>query len=132
VLAVKARGAPVEVQAVGLHTKRLWNKLLKAEDFDGTVKITQAGELAALTGNPTHCHRAQDYWPRASLSASDWPGLDVDATFATMSRNSEPVIFPAKSLMSSIRIFVRHEQTAAHLLFNRVRGCPLGSQGSKM
>lgn len=53
VLAVKARGARVEVQAVGLHTKRLWNKLLKAEDFDGAIKITLAGDLAALTGNPT-------------------------------------------------------------------------------
>src|SRR5262249_49103334 len=49
VLAAKARGTRVEVQAVGLHTKRLWNKLLKAEDFDGAIKITQAGELAALT-----------------------------------------------------------------------------------
>ena len=60
VLAVKGRGARVEVQAVGLHTKRLWNKLLKAEDFDGAVKITQSGELAALTGNPTHFRLAAE------------------------------------------------------------------------
>jgi len=46
VLAVKARGSRVEVQAVGLHTRRLWTKLLKAEDFDGAIKIAQAGELA--------------------------------------------------------------------------------------
>ena len=31
VLAVKSRASSVEVQAVGLRTKRLWNKLLKAE-----------------------------------------------------------------------------------------------------
>jgi hypothetical protein len=60
VLAVKARGPRVEVQAVGLHTKRLWNKLLKAEDFDGAIKVTQAGELAALTGNPTHFRLAAE------------------------------------------------------------------------
>ena len=47
VLAVKARGSRVEVQAVGLHTKRLWNKLLKAEDFTDSIRITQAGELKA-------------------------------------------------------------------------------------
>lgn len=52
VLAVKSRGARVEVQAVGLHTKRLWNKLLKAEDFDGAIKITQAGELSSSGGWP--------------------------------------------------------------------------------
>jgi hypothetical protein len=79
VLAVKARGARVEVQAVGLHTKRLWNKLLKADDFDGAVKITLAGELAALTGNPTHfrlaaeAHRirlAFQYDPHFAVSVS--------------------------------------------------------------
>src|SRR5438270_8283049 len=60
VLAVKARGARVEVQAVGLHTERLWNKLLKAEDFNGAIKVTQTGELAALTGNPTHFRLAAE------------------------------------------------------------------------
>jgi hypothetical protein len=69
VLAVKARGSRLEVQAVGLHTKRLWNKLLKAEDFDGAVKITQAGELAALTGNPTHFRLAAEAWCGIMLSA---------------------------------------------------------------
>ena len=36
VLMGKARGTSIEVQAVGLNTKRLWNKLLKVEDFDGS------------------------------------------------------------------------------------------------
>lgn len=56
----KVRGARVEVQAVSLHTKRLGNKLLMAEDFDGAVKILQAGELAALTRNPTHFRLAAE------------------------------------------------------------------------
>lgn len=70
VLAVKARGARVEVQAVGLHAKRLWNKLLKAEDFDGAIKITQAGELAALTGKPATSTRRAD----STLSGSGLMG----------------------------------------------------------
>jgi hypothetical protein len=74
VLTVKARGARVEVQAVGLHTKRLWNKLLKAEDFDGAVTITQAGELAVLTGNPTHFGLAAEAhpfgWPSSTIRTS--------------------------------------------------------------
>lgn len=93
VLAVKARGARVEVQAVGLHTKRLWNKLLKAEDFDSTIKITQAGELAALTGNPTHfrlaaeAHRirlAFQYDPHFAVSVSQVDPLphQLDAVYA--------------------------------------------------
>ena len=52
VLTAKARGTKIEVQAVGLRTKRLWTKLLKAEEFGAAVKITQAGQLAALDGNP--------------------------------------------------------------------------------
>jgi hypothetical protein len=32
VLTTKLRGNRIEIQAVGLHTKRLWNKLFKAED----------------------------------------------------------------------------------------------------
>jgi hypothetical protein len=79
VLTAKGRGSRVEVQAVGLHTKRLWNKLLKAEDFDGAIKITQAGQLAALNGNPTHfrlaaeAHRirlAYQYDPHFAVSVS--------------------------------------------------------------
>lgn len=46
VLTAKARGSRIEVQAVGTHTKRLWTKLLKPEEFDETIKFTQAGELA--------------------------------------------------------------------------------------
>ena len=52
VLTIKARGSRIEVQAVGLNTKRLWNKLLKADEFDGAIKITQAGQLAALEWQP--------------------------------------------------------------------------------
>ena len=43
VLTAKARGSRIEVQAVGLHTKRLWNKLLTPEDFDGTVEDESLG-----------------------------------------------------------------------------------------
>jgi SNF2 family DNA or RNA helicase len=93
VLAVKARGARVEVQAVGLHTKRLWTKLLKAEDFDGSINITQAGELAALTGNSTHfrlaaeAHRirlAFQYDPHFAVSVSQVDPLphQLDAVYA--------------------------------------------------
>ncbi|MBM4001404.1 MAG: DEAD/DEAH box helicase [Planctomycetes bacterium] len=93
VLAVKARGARVEVQAVGLHTKRLWNKLLKSEDFDGGIKITQAGELAALTGNPTHlrlaaeAHRVRlafQYDPHFAVSVSQVDPLphQMDAVYS--------------------------------------------------
>jgi len=93
VLAVKVRGTRVEVQAVGLHTKRLWNKLLKAEDFDGAIKITQAGELAALTGNATHfrlaaeAHRirlAFQYDPHFAVSVSQVDPLphQMDAVYS--------------------------------------------------
>lgn len=93
VLAAKARGTRIEVQAVGLHTKRLWNKLLKAEDFDGAIKITQAGELAALTGNPTHfrlaaeAHRirlAFQYDPHFAVSVSQVDPLphQMDAVYS--------------------------------------------------
>lgn len=54
VLNAKLRGNRVELQAVGLNTKRHWTKLLTADDFDGKIVVTQAGTLAALNGNPTH------------------------------------------------------------------------------
>lgn len=60
VLTAKARGNRVEVRAVGLNTKRLWNKLLTADEFDSVIKITLAGELAALDGNPTHFRLAAE------------------------------------------------------------------------
>src|SRR5947209_10180818 len=60
VLAVKVWGAKVEVQAEGLHTRRLWKKLLKADDFDGSVKITPCGKLAGLTGNSTQVRLAAE------------------------------------------------------------------------
>jgi len=60
ILTAKRRGSRVEIQAVGLHAKRLWNKLLKAEDFNGAIKITQAGQLAALGGHPTHFRLAAE------------------------------------------------------------------------
>jgi superfamily II DNA or RNA helicase len=93
VLAVKARGARVEVQAVGQHTKRLWNKLLKADDFDGTIRVTQASQSAALTGNPTHfrlaaeAHRirlAFQYDPHFAVSVAQVDPLphQMDAVYA--------------------------------------------------
>jgi hypothetical protein len=60
VLTAKARGSRIEVQAVGTHTKRLWTKLLKPEEFGDTIRVTQAGELAALSGNPTHFRLAAE------------------------------------------------------------------------
>jgi len=54
VLTAKVRCHRVEVQAVGVNTKRLWTKLLNADEFDGVIKLTLAGELAALDGNPSH------------------------------------------------------------------------------
>src|SRR5437879_13853230 len=79
VLTAKARGTRIEVQAVGLRTRRLWTKLLKADEFEGAIKITLAGQLAALDGNPTHfrlaaeAHRlrlAFPYDPHFALSVS--------------------------------------------------------------
>lgn len=60
VLTAKARGSRIEVQAVGMHTRRLWTKLLKPEEFDGAIKATSAGALAALDGNPTHFRLAAE------------------------------------------------------------------------
>ena len=83
VLTAKARGTRIEVQAVGLHTERLWNKLLTTEDFDGTITVTQVGELAGLNGNPLHlrlaveAHRirlAGKTTRSASRPATSWPG----------------------------------------------------------
>ncbi len=92
VLTAKARGSRIEVQAVGLRTRRLWTKLLKADDFDGAIKITQAGQLAALDGNPTHfrlaaeAHRirlAFQYDPHFAVSVSQVDPLphQMDAVY---------------------------------------------------
>jgi len=92
VLTAKARGSRIEVQAVGTHTKRLWTKLLKPEEFDDTIKVTQAGELAALNGNPTHfrlaaeAHRirlAFQYDPHFAVSVSQVDPLphQMDAVY---------------------------------------------------
>ena len=92
-LAVKGRGSRVEIQAVGLHTRRLWNKLLKAEDFGESITITRAGEPAALTGDPTHfrlaaeAHRirlAFQYDPHFAVSVSQVDPLphQMDAVYS--------------------------------------------------
>ena len=92
VLTAKVRGHRVEVQAVGVNTKRLWNKLLKAEEFDSVIKLTLAGELAALDGNPTHfrlaaeAHRirlAYQYDPHFAVSVSQVDPLphQMDAVY---------------------------------------------------
>jgi hypothetical protein len=60
VLTARLRGTRIEVQAVGLHSKKLWTKLLTADDLDGKVKITPAGELSALNGDPTHFRLAAE------------------------------------------------------------------------
>jgi len=60
VLTAKARGTRIEVRAVGLHTEKLWTKLLKDEDFGDTITITQAGQMAALDGDPTHFRLAAE------------------------------------------------------------------------
>jgi len=60
VLTAKVRGARIEVQAVGILSKRLWTKLLKLEDFEKTIKLTHAGKLAALDGNPSHFRLAAE------------------------------------------------------------------------
>jgi SNF2 family DNA or RNA helicase len=93
VLTAKARGSKVEVQAVGLHTKRLWTKLLKPEEFGGAIRVTQAGQLAALNGNPTHfrlaaeAHRirlAFQYDPHFAVSVSQVDPLphQMDAVYS--------------------------------------------------
>ena len=92
VLTAKARGSRIEVQAVGMHTKRLWTKLLKSEEFNGVIKMTSAGALAALDGNPTHfrlaaeAHRirlAFQYDPHFAVSVSQIDPLphQMDAVY---------------------------------------------------
>jgi superfamily II DNA or RNA helicase len=92
VLMAKARGSRIEVQAVGTHTKRLWTKLLKPEEFVDTIQVTSAGELAALDGNPTHfrlaaeAHRirlAFQYDPHFAVSVSQVDPLphQLDAVY---------------------------------------------------
>ncbi|HVC98494.1 MAG TPA: helicase-related protein [Pirellulales bacterium] len=93
VLISKARGSRIEVRAVGIHTRRLWNKLLTADDFDGKVTITPSGRLAALDGNPTHfrlaaeAHRirlAYQYDPHFAVSVSQVDPLphQMDAVYS--------------------------------------------------
>ena len=92
VLTAKARGSRIEVQAVGTHTKRLWTKMLKPEEFNGTITMTSAGTLAALDGNPTHfrlaaeAHRirlAFQYDPHFAVSVSQVDPLphQMDAVY---------------------------------------------------
>jgi superfamily II DNA or RNA helicase len=92
VLTAKARGSRIEVQAVGTHTKRLWTKLLRPEEFNGAIKVTSAGALAALDGNPTHfrlaaeAHRirlAFQYDPHFAVSVSQVDPLphQIDAVY---------------------------------------------------
>ena len=92
VLMVKTRGSRIEVQAVGMHTKRLWTKLLKLEEFNDAIKVTSASELAALDGNPTHfrltaeAHRirlAFQYDPHFAVSVSQVDPLphQMDAVY---------------------------------------------------
>ncbi|MGO9108387.1 MAG: hypothetical protein ACLP9L_04065 [Thermoguttaceae bacterium] len=92
VLTAKVRGHRVEIQAVGVNTKRLWTKLLNADEFDGVIKLTLAGELAALNGNPTHfrlaaeAHRirlAYQYDPHFAVSVSQVDPLphQMDAVY---------------------------------------------------
>src|SRR5690606_29177019 len=93
VLTAKARGSRIEIKAVGTHSKRLWTKLLKPEEFDGTVRLTQVGTLAALDGNPTHfrlaaeAHRirlAFQYDPHFAVSVSQVDPLphQMDAVYS--------------------------------------------------
>ena len=93
VLTAKTRGNRIEVRAVGLHTERLWNKLLTADDFDGAITVQQAGQLAALDGNPTHfrlaaeAHRirlAYQYDPHFAVSVSQVDPLphQMDAVYS--------------------------------------------------
>ena len=92
VLTAKVRGHRIEIQAVGVNTKRLWTKLLNAEEFDSVIKLTPAGELAALDGNPTHfrlaaeAHRirlAYQYDPHFAVSVSQVDPLphQMDAVY---------------------------------------------------
>jgi superfamily II DNA or RNA helicase len=93
ILTAKARGSRIEVQAVGMHTKRLWTKLLKPEEFDSAITVTSAGALAALDGNPRHfrlaaeAHRirlAFQYDPHFAVSVSQVDPLphQMDAVYA--------------------------------------------------
>jgi hypothetical protein len=95
VLTAKARGSRVEVQAVGTHTRKLWTKVLRVDEFDGSVKMTGAGQLAALDGNPTHfrlaaeAHRirlAFQYDPHFAVSVSQVDPLphQMDAVYTRL------------------------------------------------
>ena len=93
VLTARARGTRIEVRAVGLRSGRLWEKLLKPEDFANSVKVTQPEELAVLDGNPKHfrlaaeAHRirlAYQYDPHFAVSVSQVDPLphQLDAVYS--------------------------------------------------
>lgn len=96
---VKASGPRIEVQAVGLNTKRLWTKLLTPAGFDGAIRVTQAGQLAALNGNPTRFRLAAEnhrillafqYDPHFGVSVSQvdpLPHGPISAPFAGGSKS---------------------------------------------
>ena len=93
VLSAKGRGTRIEVQAVGLHSKQLWSKLLKADDFDVKITITPPTETAVLNGDPTQfrlaaeAHRirlAYQYDPHFAVSVSQVDPLphQLDAVYS--------------------------------------------------
>jgi superfamily II DNA or RNA helicase len=93
VLTAKARGARIQVQAVGILSKRLWTKLLNLEEFETSITLTQAGRPAALDGNPCHfrlaaeAHRirlAFQYDPHFAVSVSQVDPLphQMDAVYS--------------------------------------------------
>ena len=92
VLSAKGRGTRIEIRAIGLHTKQFVNKLLKAEDFDGKITVTQATEAAVFDGDPTkfrlaaEAHRirlAYQYDPHFAVSVSQVDPLphQLDAVY---------------------------------------------------
>ena len=92
VLTAKARGHASRFRRSGSCTKRLWTKLLKAEDFDGSIKITQAGNsppsmairpTSALPPRPTASGSAFQYDPHFAVSVSQVDPLphQMDAVY---------------------------------------------------
>lgn len=60
VLSAKVRGNRIEVKATGVNTRQFYEKLLRAEDFDGTIRVIQTGQAAALDGDPTRFRLAAE------------------------------------------------------------------------
>src|SRR5439155_9546172 len=79
------------------------------------------------------CRAAHRRPQRAHCSLAGFGSLDGSGRMLRrISARIDPVIDPITDSSSSTETWTTHEQTAAHLRFNPVRGCPCECQGSRI